>query len=259
MRGYFTRERFGRPQFLAGLLLLAFLAQVLWLVHAELRAANGPDGLEAVRIREGWKQWHGGGIAGAPLADVATNIGFSGNDAPAMQPEMVPGRDKDGFDTEHSPLLYLASAAPLLILPQRGLESAAAGYWEWLPRLPFLACGVFLGASLWYVARRLCGNTGGYVALTFYCFSPAMIQASSVWHTEPEIVAAWGAFVARLHRAGRLQAGCRANWTRMSGPVVGTPGGDCNLCGVAAHTLLRQYRAPPAGGAVRHSGHGASA
>ena len=37
MRPYFTRERFGRPQFLAGLLLLAFLAQALWLVRAELR------------------------------------------------------------------------------------------------------------------------------------------------------------------------------------------------------------------------------
>ena len=60
--------------------------------------------------------------------------------------------------------------------------------------LIFLLCGMFLGASLWYVARRLCGNTGGFVALTFYCFSPAMIQACAVWHTEPEIVAAWGAF-----------------------------------------------------------------
>jgi len=50
MRPYFTRERFGRPQFLAGLLLLAFLAQVLWLVHAELRAAPLPDSDEGLRI-----------------------------------------------------------------------------------------------------------------------------------------------------------------------------------------------------------------
>jgi hypothetical protein len=27
-----------------------------------------------------------------------------------------------------------------------------------------------------------------------YCFSPSLIQASAVWHTEPEIVGAWGAF-----------------------------------------------------------------
>ena len=51
-----------------------------------------------------------------------------------------------------------------------------------------------LGASLWYVARRLCGNIGGFLALTLYCFSPSMIQSSAVWHTEPEILAAWGAF-----------------------------------------------------------------
>jgi hypothetical protein len=53
---------------------------------------------------------------------------------------------------------------------------------------------MFLGASLWYVARRLCGNTGGFIALTLYCFSPSFIQASASWHTEPEILAAWGAF-----------------------------------------------------------------
>jgi len=44
------------------------------------------------------------------------------------------------------------------------------------------------------VARRLCGNAGGFLALTLYCFSPSMIQASAVWHTEPEILAAWGSF-----------------------------------------------------------------
>ncbi|MGD1077934.1 MAG: hypothetical protein ABR881_06415 [Candidatus Sulfotelmatobacter sp.] len=181
MRPYFTRERFGRPQFLAGLLLLCFFAQALWLVHAEMRTDREPNGAEAVRIGEGWKQWHGRGIAAAPLFDPA---------AIAQDPFRM---DDSGFDTEHSPLLYLASAAPLLAWPQ-DFGSDSVAYWQWLPRIPFLACGVFLGASLWYVARRLCGNTGGFVALTFYCFSPSLLQASAVWHTEPEIVAAWGAF-----------------------------------------------------------------
>jgi hypothetical protein len=181
MQPYFTRERFGRPQFLAGMLLLCFFAQALWLVHAEMQTGREPDGAEALRIGEGWKQWHGRGIAGAPLLDPA-----------GIAQDPLSG-DSTGFDTEHSPLLYLASAAPLLTWPQHfGSDSAA--YWRWLPRIPFLACGVFLGASLWYVARRLCGNTGGFVALTFYCFSPSLLQASAVWHSEPEIVAAWGAF-----------------------------------------------------------------
>src|SRR6202163_4060915 len=181
MRPYFTRERFGRPQFLAGLLLLCFFAQASWLVHAEMRTAREPDAAEAVRIGEGWKQWHGRGIAGAPFLD------------PALTAQDPFRADDKGFDTEHSPLLYLVSAAPLLAWPQDfGGDSAA--YWRWLPLIPFLACGVFLAASLWYVARRLCGNTGGFIALTFYCFSPSLIQASAVWHTEPEIVVAWGAF-----------------------------------------------------------------
>jgi hypothetical protein len=182
MRPYFTRERFGRSQAFAGLLLLAFFAQAIWLVHAELRAAGLPDAEEAVRIGEGWKQWQGRGIAAAPLLDPDEN---------AMRDPLRTG--SRGFDSEHSPLLYLASAAPLLAWP-RDLRPDSSAYWRWLPRLPFLACGVFLGASLWYVARRLCGSTGGFVALTLYCFSPSLIQASAAWHTDPQIVVAWGAF-----------------------------------------------------------------
>jgi hypothetical protein len=182
MRPYFTRDRFGRPQFLAGLLLLVFLAQASWLVHRELRAAQGTDEREALRISEGWKQWHGKGIAAAPITE-------QGDSAPHDPFQST----QSGFDAEHSPLIYLVSAAPLLIWPHN-FTAESAPYWRWLPRLPFLACGVFLGASLWYVARRLCGNTGGLVALVFYSFSPSLIQASAAWHTEPEIVAAWGAF-----------------------------------------------------------------
>ena len=182
MTAYFTRERFGRSQFYAGLLLLAFLAQALWLVHKEIRGASFPENAEALRIGEGWKQWHGRGLAAAPLMDPSED---------AMQ---VPVHADDrGFDVERSPLLYLASAAPLLIWPH-DLTPDSARYWRWLPRLPFLAVGLFLGASLWYVARRLCGNTGGFIALTLYCFSPSLIQSSALWHTDPHIVAAWGAF-----------------------------------------------------------------
>jgi hypothetical protein len=187
MRPYFTRERFGSPQFLAGLLLLAFLGQAMWLVHKELSAGNPPDDAETARIGEGWKQWRGEAVAGAPLSGAA----FSEMQGPEIR--YSPHEGVNEFDREHSPLLYLASAAPLLAWPQN-IHDDSELYWRWLPRLPFLACGVFLGASLWYVARRLCGNRGGFVALTFYCFSPSLIQASAVWHTEPEIVSAWGAF-----------------------------------------------------------------
>jgi hypothetical protein len=182
MTRFFTRQRFGRPQFLAGALLLAFLAQSVWLVHSELHTpdSSGLGASEEVRIAAGWRQIHGGGIAGAPFPD-----------APGSLPMEI-SRDDANFDTEHSPLISLVTAAPLLTWPQSSLASGS--HWRWLPRIPFLAFGVFLGASLWYVARRLCGNTGGFLALTLYCFSPAMLQATAVWHAEPEILAAWGSF-----------------------------------------------------------------
>src|ERR1700733_8088947 len=188
MSRFFTRERFGRPQFLAAVLLLIFLAQAVWLLHSELHAPEsaGPVGVSAaeqVRLAAGWRQIHGGGIAGAPFPDASGSL------------PLEVSRDDAGFDTEHSPLLSLVTAAPLLAWPQAlagGSESSPPG--RWLPRVPFLAFGVFLGASLWYVSRRLCGNSGGFLALTLYCFSPAVLQATAVWHVEPEILAAWGSF-----------------------------------------------------------------
>jgi hypothetical protein len=182
MSRFFTRERFGRPQFLAGALLVVFLAQAVWLVRCEFRASDAPGEFEQVRLAAGWRQFHGGGIAGAPFPDPPAEL----------PPELV--RDARGFDSEHSPLLSLVTAAPLLALPQRLLDAGFSPYWRWMARIPFLAFGVFLGASLWYVARRLCGNTGGFFALTLYCFSPSMIQASALWHVEPEILGAWGSF-----------------------------------------------------------------
>jgi hypothetical protein len=181
MRPFFTRERFGRPQFLAGLLLLLFLGQASWLVRMD-SPAPGPRyyGPEEMRMVSGWRQLHGQGIAGAPYPN-ARNASFS---------EV----SEDAFDTEHSPLVSIVTAAPLLAWPDRLRSTEFSDYWRWLPRIPFLACGVLLGASLWYVARRLCTNTGGFIALTLYCFSPSLIQSSAVWHTDPEIVAAWGAF-----------------------------------------------------------------
>jgi hypothetical protein len=186
MSKFFTRERFGRPQFLAAALLLVFLAQALWLMHTEFQPSESNGSVaftaEQARIAAGWRQLHGAGIAGAPYPDRAGG------------PLFDESRVSRGFDTQHSPLLPLVSAAPLLAWPRSLSGPQSPSDVRWLPRLPFLACGVLLGASLWYVARRLCGNAGGLLALTLYCFSPSMIQAAAVWHMEPEILAAWGSF-----------------------------------------------------------------
>jgi hypothetical protein len=62
----------------------------------------------------------------------------------------------------------------------------------WPERLPFLCFGAALGASLWYVARRLYGNAGGYIALMLFVFSPGVVGYSA--QVQPEIAAAWGMF-----------------------------------------------------------------
>ncbi len=49
-----------------------------------------------------------------------------------------------------------------------------------------------LGASLWYVARRLYGNFGGLIALALYSFSPLILNRTN--QVQEDIVAAWGAF-----------------------------------------------------------------
>jgi hypothetical protein len=182
MGGFFTHERFGRPQFIGGALLLIFLAQCVWLVEKGLhRPEAAPD--ELFRVQSGVQQWTGGPIAGMP--------------APAMESAQVPPEveNNGGYDPNHSPLWYLIPAAPLALWPKLArVESMGIAYWGWLVRAPYLLFGVLLGASLWYVARRLYGDVGGYIALVLYCFSPAMIRSSSLWSAQPEIAAAWGAF-----------------------------------------------------------------
>lgn len=69
------------------------------------------------------------------------------------------------------------------------LSAALAVPRPWLLRLPFIIFGVWLGAALWWVARRLFDDEGGYVALALYCTSPAMITISS--NIGPEIILAW--------------------------------------------------------------------
>jgi hypothetical protein len=94
------------------------------------------------------------------------------------------------YDPDHSPLWYLIKSAPVALFHVDPDRAA----WLWLTRTPYVLIGALLGASLWYVSRRLYGNVGGYTALTLYCFSPAVIRASSLWFSPPDIAGAWGTF-----------------------------------------------------------------
>ena len=188
MGRFFTRERFGEPQILSGLLLLAFLGQCLWLVRREAQASV-PDANEHFRITEGARQWRGG----PPAGTAATAALPTPNDSPPPEFE-----ENGGYDPHHSPLWYLVAGAPLASwsAPPEP-DGISKEQWlteRWLEPLPYLLFGLLLGASLWYVSRRLYGNAGGYIALTLYCFSPAILRASALWNAQPEMGAAFGAF-----------------------------------------------------------------
>src|SRR5271170_3401600 len=182
MARFRTRERFGRPQVLAGFLLLAFLAQCAWLLARGTQPLD-VDSDEIFRVQEGLLQWRGQSIAGTP-SDARLEAGI---DPP---PDV---EQNGGYDPNHSALWYLIASAPLLDW-QGSSKPNSLRYWGWLARVPYLIFGLLLGASLWYVARRLYGNAGGYVALALYCFSPLILRSSTLYSAQPEMGAAWGAF-----------------------------------------------------------------
>src|SRR5215208_6310544 len=158
MSKFFTSERFSTPQFVAAFLLLIFLAQCGWF------------------------------IAHAPLNQVEGSYITSGL-------LMLNGSDSGG-DQYRSPIVALISAFPVKIMMKlRGaadVDQFSLDRDRWLVRAPFVLMGLLLGASLWYVARRLYGNAGGYIALTLYVFTPGIVARSSL--VGPQIPAAWGAF-----------------------------------------------------------------
>jgi hypothetical protein len=139
MSRYFTRERFGSPQFLAGLLLLAFLAQGLWFCSK------------------------------VPLTDREIAIVLEG------RRELQTGQYL--FHNQPSPVTGLLAALPLV--GKNVQPGQFPDYWRWLVRFPFMIFGVLFGGSIWYVARRLFGNIAGYIALVLYAFSPPLIIRSS--------------------------------------------------------------------------------
>ncbi len=147
------RSRVGLPQVASLSLLLIFLAQCLWFI------ARAPlNETESSYVEEGLLR-----LDGLSSADTA----------------------------DRSPLVSVLAGAPAKLL---GTEQhfIRLNSYRWAVRLPFLFAGLMLGASLWYVARRLYGNLGGYVALALYAFSPPMIIHSG--QVDPDILGAWGAF-----------------------------------------------------------------
>ncbi len=157
--------RIGRPQIIAALFLLLFLLQGLWLIE------NKPsDTRDYSAVHCGRALWH--------IYDEGTCVRSDS----AMSSR-----------TAASPFLFARNI--------EGVQTSQATEWDifrfapWTrsaTRLPFLLFGIWLGAGLWWVARRLFGTAGGAVALALYCTSPYILSAAST--ISPDIIAAWGFF-----------------------------------------------------------------
>ena len=180
-------EAIGRPQWIAGALLAVYLLQCVWLIGAQTRHGFLPESDHALCIYDGLAQWKDGVIAGTPAAlrtEAVTGLPSAGRAGHL--------RAREGYDVDRSPYYYLVAAAPVLVQPRaRAADSPLGQIWA---STPYLFFGAMLGASLWYVSRRLYGNVGGYIALTLYCFSPGVILASAGSQNLGEMSGTWGAF-----------------------------------------------------------------
>src|SRR6202163_2864859 len=186
LRRFLQSDGFRGPQFAAAALLVVYLLQCVWLLRVHALHASVSDSDQALRIYQGLEQWKGGPIAGTPKplrAEAATGLPSAGRAGHL--------RVRDGYDQDRSPLYYLVAAAPLLV---RSGSWLPASLLLLLAASPNLFFGVMLGGSLWYVARRLYGNAGGYIALALYCFPPAMIMNVADARSLGEMGAVWGAF-----------------------------------------------------------------
>ena len=180
------RIHIGRPQRLAALLLLAFLAQCLWVVgHQQLSTA---DYRFSRCGREMWER-------PSPLAGTFTTCGnLNGDGTFAYRVAGLP------LTLQRLTLLvvdHLRSPANRLY-PGSSLNGST---WEsrhqlafdlYLIHLPFVLFALLLGGGLWWVTRRLYGNQGGFFALGLYCFCPAVVRMAVAPNND--VLAMWGLY-----------------------------------------------------------------
>jgi hypothetical protein len=180
------RIKFGRPQQMAGLLLLVFLAECLWVVSRQQLSQQ--DYRYAECGREMWER-------PSPLAGYFTTCGnLNGDGTFAYRVAGLP------LTVQRLVML----GADKLRKPENRLyaqSSLNGSTWEarhelfsvkYLLHLPFIFFAIWLGGGLWWVCRRLFGNEGGFFALGLYCFCPAIVR--SAVSPNNEVLAMWGLY-----------------------------------------------------------------
>lgn len=204
--GLLRRLRFNRPQRIAAVLLLLFLAQGLWV--SSQQTLSDLDYQYARCGRETWEK-------PSPLAGYYTSCGNIRDGIAAYRAAGLPltlnillERGLDHFRKPEDRMVQIAGQTPISTWEMRHQLTHIL----LLLRLPFLLCGCLLGGGLWWVTRRLYGNLGGYTALALYCFSPAIIRVCV--QPSPEIFAALGVYAAVYTCIGVAHAmqGPRTRW-----------------------------------------------
>jgi hypothetical protein len=181
-----SRIHIGRPQRLAALLLLVFLVECLWVIrHQELSTT---DYRFATCGREMWER-------PSPLAGYFTTCGnLDGDGTFAYRVAGLP------LTVQRLTLLAVDHfrAPDNRLYPGGSLNGST---WEsrhqlasviYLIHLPFVVFAIWLGGGLWWVARRLFGNEGGFLALGLYCFCPAVVRMAVTPNND--LLAMWGLY-----------------------------------------------------------------
>ena len=182
----FPRIHIGRPQRLAALLLLIFFGECLWVIHHQQLTTT--DYRFARCGREMWER-------PSPIAGYFTTCGnLNGDGTFAYRAAGLP------LTLQRLTLLAVDHfRAPANRLYPGG--SLNGSTWEarhqltsvkYLMHVPFALFAVWLGAGLWWVARRLFGNEGGFLALGLYCFCPAVVHLAVTPNND--ILAMWGLY-----------------------------------------------------------------
>jgi hypothetical protein len=182
----FPRIHIGRPQRLAALLLLLFLGECFWVIgHQQLSTS---DYRFARCGREMWER-------PSPVAGYFTTCGnLNGDGTFAYRVAGLP------LTLQRLTLLAVDRfrAPDNRLYPGGSLNGTT---WEsrhqlasviYLIHLPFVMFAIWLGGGVWWVARRLFGNEGGFLALGLYCFCPAVIRMAITPNND--VLAMWGLY-----------------------------------------------------------------
>jgi hypothetical protein len=237
------RIHIGRPQLLAALLLLVFFGECLWTIgHQDLSTG---DYRYARCGREMWER-------PSPLAGYFTTCGnLNGDGTFAYRVAGLP------LTLERVALLSVDHfRAPANRVYSAG--SINGSTWEarhelasltYLIHLPFVFFAVWLGGGLWWVARRLYGNEGGFFALGLYCFCPAVVRMAVTPNND--VLAMWGLYGAIYTAIGVAHAmqGPRRKWRPRIGLLTLALGLTAaahlfaGICGLLAAVVFMMYLA----------------